>query len=92
MKQLKVLDLYNHAPVTVKLLIKIGAIPCSWTRKYDIYRDYKKYGNKKTSEIYSCSTKEPSRAKSIMETTVILTKEDNQKIHDELQGLIELFT
>lgn len=92
MKQLKVLDLYNHAPVTVKLLTKIGAIPFNWIRWHEIYRDYLNYGVKRTTSIHNCSSRECYRAKEVMQSTIILDKLDNEKIHDELQGLIELFT
>ena len=92
MKQLKVINLYNHAPITIKLLTRIGAIPANWSRWHEIYRDFQNYGVAKTSQLHHCSTRECYRARDAMESTVVLNIDDNKKIHDELKGLVELFT
>jgi hypothetical protein len=87
---MKIIDLYNHAPSTIKLLVKIGAIPANWQLLHEQYRDYIKFGVAESVRIHHCSTRQPYRARDVMELQITLKKEDKEKIIQELQGLINL--
>lgn len=89
---MKVIDLYNHGKHTVKLLNRIGAIPASWTRKHEVYRDFMKYGVSKTANIQHIQTREAYRARDIMEQYIAITKEEKQKLIEELQIFIQLLS
>jgi len=89
---MKVIDLYNHAPITVKLLTKLGAIPSNWATFHDQYRDFIKYGAAKTREIHHSGDKQPYRSRDIMLTTIIINYEEKEKLVQELEGLINLLT
>jgi len=89
---MKVIDLYNHAPITVKLLTKIGAIPSNWSLFHEQYRDYIKFGVAESVRIHHCGTKQPYRARDVMESTIVLNKQEKEKLVQELEGLINLLT
>lgn len=89
---MKVIDLYNHAPITVKLLMKIGAIPYNWANYHEQYRDFMKFGVKETTRIHHCGDKQPYRARDVMESTIVLNKQEKEKLVQELEGLITLLT
>ena len=87
---MKIIDLYNHAPNITKALTKVGAIPAHWFVLQEQYRDLKKFGYSDVVRIHHCGSKQPYRARDLMETVIVVNKEDKQKIINELQGLINL--
>lgn len=89
---MKVIDLYNHAPNVTKLLTKIGAIPSNWHLFHEIYRDFIKFGVAESLRIHHCGSKEPYRARDVMERKLFIDNKDKEKIINELQGLIKLLT
>lgn len=90
MKQLKVIDLYNHCKTTVKVLAKLGAIPSSWCRAHDIYRDYIRYGVAQASRIHHIDTTECYRSQKKMERCVVLSPENKKELIQELELIIQL--
>ena len=87
---MKIIDLYNHAPNITKALTKVGAIPVHWAVLQEQYRDLKKFGYNKAILIHHCGGNQPYRARDVMETVIVVSKEDKEKIINELQGLINL--
>lgn len=89
---MKVIDLYNHAPLSVKLLTKLGAIPSNWGLYHEQYRDYIKFGVAESIRIHHCGNKQPYRARDIMETTIYCNQKEKEKLIEELNGIINLLT
>ena len=89
---MKVIDLFNHCKLTVKLLTRLGAMPTNWYRFYDIYNDYLKYGATKTGITHNIGTRECYRARDAMKLNVNLTYQEKQQLIEELKYIIELLT
>ena len=89
---MKVIDLFNHCKITVKLLTKLGAVPSNWCRFHEIYRDYIKYGVSKTSQIHSIQTRECYRARDTMESYISVNPEEKKQLIEELKLIIQLLT
>lgn len=89
---MKVIDIFIKAPLTTKLLTKLGIIPTGWALYYEIYTYYIKHGYTKAAEKYNLNNNDPYRYRDIMEKCVSLKSEEKAALVSELQNIITLLT